>query len=90
MRELGVPFLRRWIMWAAVRWASGPGHQFLLVLLVSIPALAFIAIPGLVITLWLVLFWLLELPVYLALKIHQRIKGSRKQVNKPDLTMTMS
>ena len=90
MRELGVPFLRRWMMWAAVRWTSGPGRQFLLVFLVSIPALAFIAIPGLVITLWLVLFWLLELPVYLALKIHQRFRGSRKQVNKPELTMTMS
>jgi hypothetical protein len=60
------------------------------VLLVSIPAVAFIAIPGLVITLWLLAFWLAEFPVYLALKIHQRTRGSRKQVNKPDLTMTMS
>jgi hypothetical protein len=90
MRELDVPFLRRWMMWAAVRWASGPGQQLPLVLLVSIPALAFVAIPGAVITLWLLLFWLLELPIYGALKVHQRLHGSRKQVNKPDLTMTMS
>src|SRR5687768_5434661 len=45
MRELGVPFLRRWMMWAAVRWASGPGRQLPFVLFVSLPALAFIAIP---------------------------------------------
>ena len=90
MRELGVPFLRRWMMWAAVRWVSGPGRQLALVLLVSVPALVFVAIPSVMITLWLVLFWLFELPVFLVLKLHQRVRHTDKQVNPPELTMTMS
>jgi hypothetical protein len=57
---------------------------------VCIPAAVFVAIPGAVIALWLLLFWLLELLVLLVLKLHQRIRGAGKQVNKPELTMTMS
>jgi hypothetical protein len=90
MRELGVPFLRRWVMWAAVRWVSGPGRQLPLVLLVSIPALIFVAIPGLVITVWLFLFWLLELPVFAVLRLNERLRGTDKPANKPELHMTMS
>jgi len=48
MRELGVPFLRRWIMWAAVRWGAltkpggrdgwlSQGWQVLPVSLVALP-----------------------------------------------------
>lgn len=54
MRELGVPLLRRRIMWAGVRWgaglrailASGP-NETLLVLFLSGVALAFVLVPGL-------------------------------------------
>jgi hypothetical protein len=48
MRELGVGFIRRWVMWAAVRLGSGWGvfqpnlWQFLLVLLIAAPTAAFV------------------------------------------------
>jgi hypothetical protein len=85
MRELGVPFVRRWLMWAAVRWGSGPRSlvapgigQLLLVLLVTGPAMVFVALPAVVIGAALLLFWLVELLAFLALA-----PFSRKQVNRP-------
>jgi hypothetical protein len=69
LRELGVSALRRWIMWAAVRAGgrlSGAGAgQWLLWLLVTVPAVVFLAVPALVLTVWLALFWVLEWIAYL-------------------------
>ncbi len=65
LRELGVSFTRRWLMWAAVRAGglmSGAGaRDWLLVLLIALVALPLLALPVLVICVWALLFWLLEL-----------------------------
>ena len=85
MRELGVPFVRRWLMWAAVRWGAGPRSlvapgigQLLLVLVGTVPAVAFLAAPAVVIVAAMALFWLVELVAFLVLK-----PFSQKQVNRP-------
>ena len=89
MRELGVPFLRRWIMWAAVRLASRLSGvaigEFLVWLLVALPAFAFVAVPGLIILIWLAVFWLIEMVFFMILK-----PFSRKPVPRPRLRVRMS
>lgn len=97
MRELGVPFLRRWIMWAAVRWAAltkpdgrrewwKEAWRVLLVTFVALP----ITLPAtLVIVLTLPVFYLVELLTWLPLRITHliRIRAGRpaKTVNAPTL-----
>ncbi|MGZ8751448.1 MAG: DUF1353 domain-containing protein [Acidimicrobiia bacterium] len=85
MRELGVPFVRRWLMWAAVRWGAGarslvaPGFgQLLLVLLVTAPAIVLFAAPVVVIVAAMALFWLVELLAFVLL-----LPFSHKRVNRP-------
>jgi hypothetical protein len=74
MHEDGVPFVHRWLMWGAVRlgamkhapadpFTNGPGEALRFVA-VAVPGIAFAAIPFVLITVWLVLFWLLQLPAY--------------------------
>jgi hypothetical protein len=89
MRELDVAFLRRWIMWAAVRVGGGrellrPGlGQVLLVVLVAVPAIALVAIPAALIMAALAVFWLIELVLYAGLKLF----GKRKPRNRPRLRL---
>jgi Protein of unknown function (DUF1353) len=68
LRELGVSVLRRWMMWAAVRagghWSGAGAGQWALWLLVAVPAAAFLALPAVVVTLWLALFLVAEWCVY--------------------------
>jgi hypothetical protein len=97
MRELGVPFLRRWIMWAAVRlgalttpegrkrwWAEA--WRVALVAAVALPILAPAAV---VIVLTLPVFYLVELLAWIPLKVAHGIREDRhrpaKTVNKPAL-----
>jgi hypothetical protein len=97
MRELGVPFLRRWIMWAAVRWGAltkpdgrrdwwKEAWRVLLVSLVALP----ITLPAvLVIMITLPVFYLVELLVWLPLTITHKLRvragKSAKIVNAPAL-----
>ena len=68
LHETDVPFLRRWTMWAAVRWASlfksrfrdGLGDLPLMLLVLIFPGAVVIA-GGLVILPFLVAFWALEI-----------------------------
>jgi len=70
MAELGVAFLRRWIMWGAVRWrslfktrfAAGPGDLPQL-LLVSVAPGIFVVAGGLVVFALLLVWYLAELVV---------------------------
>jgi hypothetical protein len=85
MRELGVPFVRRWLMWAAVRVGAGPRSlvgpglgQLLLVLLVGVPAIVVFAAPVVVIAVAMVVFWLVELLAFVLL-----LPFSHKAVNRP-------
>jgi hypothetical protein len=95
MRELEVSFLRRWLMWGAVSLATqwiklrrrhrvSPARIGQL-LLVAVPAIPFFVVPGVVLAIWLALFWLLELLVFVALK-----PFSKKQVNPPRFSWRMS
>jgi len=95
LRELEVPFLRRWIMWAAVRWAAGPRTWFergpvpvLKMLAVSIPTLAVVAVPALVILVALLVGAVCEFVLYGILRLVHRDR--RKQVNAPDAGEVLS
>lgn len=88
LRELNVPFLRRWIIWTAVRWASGPRSwfskgplPFLKMVAISVPTLVVVAPPAIVILVALVLGAIAEFVVYLPLRLLHRDKT--KDVNRP-------
>ncbi|MFC4373053.1 DUF1353 domain-containing protein [Nocardia halotolerans] len=70
LREAGVSVPRRWMMWAAVRLGSrlrGASVGAVLVwLLVAVPTLIFLAVPVLVVTAALLVFWLVELVFWAA------------------------
>lgn len=101
MAELGVAFLRRWVMWAAVRWGAlkkgGPAadwwRDFPLVLLFTILVLPVVGPPALVVELGLVAFYVLDLIVWVALLLWKETvqlvapkRAPRGRVNRPALT----
>ncbi len=99
MRELDVPFLRRWIMWAAVRWAAllkergrkGWLREGWRVIIFSLLALPFIAVPGILIVVALMAFNLLELVFWVILRLGGTVRtevlkqAPGKEVNLPRL-----
>jgi hypothetical protein len=97
MRELGVPFLRRWIMWAAVRWGaltSPAGREnwwkeAWRVAIVTVLALPLLAPAAAVIVTTLLAFYLVELLAWLPLEASRAVRerhGRRvKTVNRPTL-----
>ena len=96
MRELGVPFVKRWIMWAAVRWGAlvkPHGRRRWMreswrVLLVTILALPLVLPPALVILVFLGIFYLIELIAWVPLRVARalrRDKSKAKVVNMPTL-----
>jgi Protein of unknown function (DUF1353) len=101
MRELGVPFLRRWIMWAAVRWGAltkSDGRKGWLkegwrVLLVTAVAFPIVAPAAVVILLTLPIFYLVEFIVWIPLEISRRMRSRKdraaKVVNKPTLQLKL-
>lgn len=89
MLELDVPFLRRWIMWAAVRWAAGPaswwaggGVRVLQMLAISVPALLVVAAPALVILVALLVGATAEYLLYPVLRL--ATPERRAPVNRPE------
>lgn len=79
LHELGVSLPRRWMMWAAVRAAhrlrgAGAGDVARFVV-VAIPSLIFLAVPVTVVTLFLLLFWLVELVFWAASRLSQRTEA---------------
>jgi hypothetical protein len=102
MRELGVPFLRRWMMWSAVRWAALAKRGGLVdwwrdapfVLLVSLVVAPIVLPPALLILVALCVFYLLELILWVPLKRGQMSARRRprteppKQVNAPKIELT--
>lgn len=95
MRELEVPFLRRWMMWAAVRWGAlvKPGgtagwwRESWRVLLVSAVAVPIVVPPALLVVVALALFFVVEAILWVPLKVVEVAKRRRrtpaKQVNAP-------
>jgi len=95
LRELGVPFLRRWIMWTAVQWAAGPrawlqrGPKTVIKMLaVSLPTLPVVLPAAIVIFVALIVGVTAEFITYLPLRLIHRDKG--KDVNAPELSETLS
>lgn len=86
LRELGVSVVRRWMMWAAVRLQSrltgATWRHVALWLVVTLPSLVVLALPALVVTVWLGLFWVVEWLVYAL--TGPRITGGTP--NKPTLS----
>ncbi len=78
MRELEVPFLRRWMMWAGVRvGARFSGIKFgdlLIWLLVALPTAVFLLLPTVTILAVLVMLWMVELIAYVLLMLFARRK----------------
>lgn len=76
LRELDVSLARRWMMWCGVRAASkmsgAKPKDWLAFLLVAPVSLVFIAIPALVVQLWLLLFWVVELVVWAVARVTGR------------------
>ncbi len=73
LRELGVPLLRRWLMWAAVRAVSLLRYERRLgavpaVAAVALPGALFVAVPALVVLAFLLVYWLVEGAVGLVLR----------------------
>jgi hypothetical protein len=94
MRELRVPFLRRWLMWAAVRlgailrpgpWGGGPQDAARLVV-IALPSLVFLLGPGFVVVVAMGVFWLAEGIVFVGLKVFARRRPDgepEKEINPP-------
>jgi Protein of unknown function (DUF1353) len=95
MRSLGVPFLRRWIMWAAVRWealATPQGRKgwlrdaphvvpiSLLVLPILAPAAVLV---GVTLGVWYVLEMVAWTPLALTARSQRGRKRTAKRVNRP-------
>lgn len=99
MRELHVPFLRRWILWAAVRWAAlfkkggrvGWLRESFRVLLISVLALPIVAPPAVVILAAVLIFYLVELAFWVPLRLARLVRVSimkapvSKEVSMPAL-----
>jgi len=104
MRELGVAFLRRWMMWTAVRTAAffkgGGRKRWLrdswLAFPVAILALPIVLPPAAVIMAALAAFFLLELALWIPMKATFEARTAiqkrrpRKQVNVPRLDWRLS
>ncbi|MFI9510898.1 DUF1353 domain-containing protein [Nocardia sp. NPDC052566] len=65
LHEDNVSIPRRYMMWAAVRFGSGlrgaSVGQIVLCFLIAVPSVLFLAVPATVVTVFGVLFWLVEL-----------------------------
>ena len=88
MRELGVPFLRRWLMWAGVRLGSlwkSKFHDRLkdlprVLLLFAFPGV-FVIAGGIVVLALLLVFFLLESFTAAVLALARTIPGVRRRTN---------
>jgi Protein of unknown function (DUF1353) len=87
MRELEVPFLRRWMMWAAVRWGAlrkpGGRRKWLReaprVLVMTLVAAPIVLPPALFIGLGMFLFLIFEVIAWLLLKLAETVRGILKR-----------
>jgi hypothetical protein len=98
MRELEVPFLRRWIMWAAVRWASlfkrdGRADwwkeipRLMLVTLVAI----FVVLPPILpilfsLLVFLLMEWIVWVPLQIGKTVRKKTRLPEKKVNPPEMS----
>jgi hypothetical protein len=79
LHELGVSLPRRWMMWAAVRAAhglrgAGPADVARFIV-VAVPSVLFLAVPVTVVTVFLLLFWSVELAFWAASRVARRTEA---------------
>ena len=98
MRELDVPFLRRWLMWGAVRlacvatrsasslWSQGAVGLLQLVV-VTVLGVAFVAAPVVVVVAFTLIYTLLESVVWALLHLSPPRRRVRKPINRPRLML---
>lgn len=98
MRDLGVPFLKRWILWGAVRWGAlvklggrkGWLREFPKLAAITLVALPIVVPPAVVVGVALVVFYVIEVMVWVPLKVVEVVKRARgaraKPTNPPHLT----
>jgi len=76
LQELGVSVPQRWLMWAGVRLGSGmrgaDAGQWFAFVIVAILGLLFVTVPALVVQVFLILFWAIELLFWLPAKLLRR------------------
>jgi len=99
MRELGVSFLHRWIMWSAVRFAGmlkkggrkGWHEDLWAAVILTALSLPFVVPAGVVILVSLFGFYVLERIIWIPLAVLSRIRRAErpKQVNAPGLRLTL-
>jgi Protein of unknown function (DUF1353) len=99
MRSLGVAFLRRWIMWAAVRWGAlgtAAGRKGWIrdapkVVLISIPTVVLLAPAAILVLITLLVWYVVEGIAWVPLEVTARAKRKRRQptkrVNPPTLSL---
>ncbi|MGK8490682.1 DUF1353 domain-containing protein [Nocardia asiatica] len=79
LHELGVSLPRRWMMWAAVRAAhrlrGASAGEIALFVVVAVPSVLFLAVPVTVVTVFLVLFWLVELVFWAVSRVARRTEA---------------
>lgn len=84
LRELGVSGPKRWMMWAAVRAASRMSgaklKDWLWFLLILVPAVTFVAIPAIVVQIWVTAFWAIE---WFWWTLHRVFQGEGNAPEKP-------
>ena len=99
MRELDVPFLRRWLMWGAVRlagivtrspsslWTQGAAALLTLVV-VTVLGVGYVAVPVAVVVAFTLVFAAAESLVWVGLKLASRPRpAAAKKVNRPRLML---
>ncbi|WP_069164414.1 DUF1353 domain-containing protein [Nocardia altamirensis] len=76
LHEFGVSLPRRWMMWAAVRLASGLRGASIgdiaIWLVIAVPSVVFLAVPVIVVQTFLLLFWFVELAFWSASRLTRR------------------
>lgn len=86
LREAGVSWPKRWIMWAGVRAASrmsgATGREWVQFVPAAVLGAGFVAVPGLVVQLWLLVWWLAEFVSWTV----GRLLGVRRPAPPFDLT----
>ncbi|UAK32222.1 DUF1353 domain-containing protein [Nocardia asteroides] len=79
LHELGVSLPRRWMMWAAVRavhrLSGATTADFARFVVVAVPSVLFLAVPVTVVTVFLLLFWLVELVFWAGARVAQRTEA---------------
>lgn len=101
MRQLEVPFLRRWIMWAAVRWASLFKHAGRAEWWKEIPRLVLVTLVALIVVLppilpilfsllvFLLMEWIVWVPLEIAKSVRKKTRMPVKKVNTPDMSWNL-